>query len=388
MKKIRVLVLAVVLVLMSCPMSFTVQAAERSINVYNWAEYISDGAEDTLDVNAEFERRTGIKVNYTNYATNEDLYAKLKSGGSNYDIVIPSDYMIERLIDEGYLQKINFDNIPNYKYISERYKDMYFDPKNEYSVPYTVGMVGLIYNKEYVAEDPTSWEVMWDGRYTNNILMFESSRDAFAIAQFILGQDLNTENPDDWYAAAEKLKEQKPVLQSYVSDEIYNKLEGESAYIGAYYAGDYLSMADNNPNLAFVYPEEGTNFFVDSMCIPTSSQNKELAEMYINFMLEPDIAKANAEYICYATPHTGVLSMDDYEYKDNEILYPDDETLANTQYFHNLSPKTLQLMTELWEEVKLDNTSNTSMYIGFAVLGAATLAAIIYRAIRKKIREI
>ena len=387
MKKIKALVLALFLVVMSCPMTFSVQAEERSINVYNWGEYISDGAEGTLDVNAEFEKRTGIKVNYTNYATNEDLYAMLKSGGSNYDVIIPSDYMIERLIEEGYLQKIDYSNIPNYKYIDERYKGLYFDQNDEYSVPYTVGMVGLIYNKKYV-ETPDSWEVMWDKKYTNNILMFESSRDAFAIAQFILGLDLNTEDPDEWRLAAEKLKEQKSVLPTYVSDEIYNKLENEEAYIGAYYAGDYLSMADNNPNLGFVYPKEGTNFFVDSMCIPTTSQNKDLAEMYINFMLEPEIAKANAEYICYATPHTGVLAMDDYEYKDNEILYPDEATLDNTQCFHNLSRDTLQLMTELWETVKFYDDDNTSMYIGFAVLGACALAAIIYRAIRRKIRAI
>lgn len=386
MKKIFYLFISLSLIFSST--AIISHAEQKSINVYNWAEYISDGEDDTMDVNAEFEKRTGIKVNYTNYATNEDLYAKLKSGGANYDVIIPSDYMLERLKVEGMLQKINFKNVPNYKYITEEYKNMFYDPTNEYSVPYTVGMVGLIYNKKYVSGTPDSWSLMWDGAYTDKILMFESPRDAFAIAQNLLGIDLNTEDPKEWQKVADKLKEQRNVLQSYVSDEIFNKLESGEAYIGAYYAGDYLSMVEKNPDLGFVYPKEGTNFFVDAMCIPKNAEHKDYAEMYINFMLEPDVAKANAEYICYATPNTAVMEMDDYEYKDNEIIYPNARVRKNTQYFHNLSPETLQLMSDLWEEVKIDNSENKGLYIRFAVVGVIALAVIIYRLIKKKIRAI
>ena len=237
------------------------------LNVYNWGEYISDGSEDTLNVNAYFEELTGIKVNYTNFDSNEDMYAKLKSGGANYDVVIPSDYMIARLKEEGMLEKLDFDNIPNYKYISEEYKSLYFDEKDEYSVPYCVGYVALIYNTNLVEEKPDSWEALWDERYAGNILMFNNPRDAFAIAQLILGQNLNTQDPADWALAYDKLLEQKPVVRSYVMDEIYNIMESGAAALAPYYVGDFLTMYDNNPDLAVAYPKEGANIFVDSIAI-------------------------------------------------------------------------------------------------------------------------
>lgn len=323
----------------------------QEINVYNWGEYISDGAEDTMDVVAEFEALTGIKVNYTTYASNEDLYAKLKSGGASYDVIIPSDYMIARLIKEGLVQKLDFNNIPNYSYISDEYKNLYFDPENAYSVPYTGGMVGLIYNTTMVQGTPDSWNIMWDATYEGQILTFNNPRDAFGIAQYLLGQSVNTANEADWRAAADKLIAQKPMIQSYVMDEVFDAMERGEAAIAAYYAGDFLTMADVNPDLAFVYPKEGTNIFVDSMCIPTNAKNKEAAEMFINYMCDPDVALANAEYLCYLCPNTAVLEDERYSLKGNPVLYPSQEVKA--EYFHDLDQTTLDLMTRLWEEVKL-----------------------------------
>lgn len=321
------------------------------INVYNWGEYISDGSEDTLNVIQAFEDLTGIQVNYTMYDSNEDMYAKMKSGGASYDVVFPSDYMIARMIEEGMLQTIDFANVPNYSYISEDFKDLYFDPDNAYSVPYTGGMVGLIYNTTMVEGTPDSWEIMWDEAYSGQILMFNNPRDAFGIAQFLLGQSVNTTDAAQWQAAADKLIAQKPVVQSYVMDEVFDKMESGEAAIAAYYGGDYLTMADINPDLAFVYPKEGTNIFVDSMCIPANANNKAAAELFINFMCEPEIALVNAEYLCYLCPHTAVLEDERYTLRGNEVLYPQQE--VKTEYFYNLDRDTQDLLSRLWEQVKL-----------------------------------
>ena len=394
-KKLLAVFFSMSVIALSCSASFSVAAKQidaaklrgTEINVYNWGEYISDGSEGTLDVNKEFEKETGIKINYTTYDSNENMYNKIKGGGANYDIIIPSDYMIERMINEELLEKINFDNIPNYSNILPEYKNLYFDPNNEYSVPYNVGMVGLVYNTKMVKETPDSWSIMWDEQYKGQILMFNNSRDAFAIAQFLCGVDLNTNNSEDWEKAYEKLKEQKPLVQSYVMDDVFNKMEGGEAAIAAYYAGDCILMADNNPDLAFVYPKEGTNIFVDSICIPKGCQNKEAAELYINFLLREDIALANAEYLCYATPNKAVLENEDYSLRDNEMLYPDKEHTPPTEYFHNLDPEVLMLMTTLWDNLKIEGNNDRSVYIGLISFAAVSVAYFIYRTVRKKKRE-
>lgn len=323
------------------------------LNVYNWGEYMSDGSDDTLNVNEEFEKLTGIKVNYAEYDSNESMYTKLKNGGAAYDIVIPSDYMIQRLIAENLVQKIDVTSLQNYSYIAEEYKNLYFDPNNEYSVPYSVGLVGLIYNTKMVEGTPDSWSVMWDEQYKGNILNFNNSRDAFGVAQYLLGQDVNTTDVADWQAALQKLKEQKPLIQAYVMDEIFNKMEAGNAAIAPYYAGDFLTMQEVNPDLSFVYPKEGTNIFVDSVCVPSSCDNLEAAMMYIDFLLEPVVALANAELICYASPNTSVVNNKDYSLRGNEYLYPETEIIKNAQYFQNLDPKTLKLLNDLWSELKL-----------------------------------
>lgn len=324
-----------------------------TLNVFNWGEYISDGTDGSMDINEVFTELTGIKINYLFYDSNETMYAKLKSGGVSYDIIIPSDYMIQRLISEDMLEKLDFSQLDNYKNISDEYKNLYFDPNNEYSVPYSVGMVGMIYNETMVDEELDSWSAMWDEKYKNNVLTFNNPRDAFGIAQFYLGQDINSTNKADWDKAAEKLKEQKPILQSYVMDEVFDKMEGEEAAIAPYYAGDYLSMAANNENLKFVYPKEGTNIFVDSICVPKGAQNFDAAMLYINFLLEAQIALQNAEYIYYATPNAAVLELDEYSLKDNEYLYPAEDQKPKTEYFHDLDPEIRSYYEKLWEEVKL-----------------------------------
>ena len=333
--------------------TYTKEFAGTTIYVYNWGEYISDGSDDSVDVNKEFEKLTGIKVNYATFESNETMYSQLKSGGVTYDIVIPSDYMIQRLISEDMLKSFDVTELSNYHYIRDDYKNLYFDPKNTYSVPYNVGMVGMIYNTALIDEPEKSWKVLWDEKYKDMSLMFSNPRDAFMIAQMILGQDLNTTNKADWDAAAELLKKQKKNLQSYVMDEVYGKMETGEAAIAPYYAGDFLTMYDTNEDLAFFYPQEGTNIFVDSVCIPSSSQNTEAAKLYINFLLEPEIALANAEYIGYASPNTAVIDNPDYCYYQNEILYPPDDLVENRQYYHNIDSEIRRYYENLWIDVKL-----------------------------------
>ena len=358
-----------------------------TLNVYNWGEYISDGSDDTLDVNAEFEKRYGITVIYSNYESNENMYNKLSSGGANYDVIIPSDYMIARLVEEDMLEELDFSNIPNYKYIVDKYKDLYYDPENKFSVPYTVGMVGLIYNTTMVEGEPDSWGALWDERYKGNILMFNNPRDAFGIAQFYLGQSVNTKSVEDWNKAIDALKAQNHLVSSYVMDEVFNKMERGDAALAPYYAGDFLTMYDVNPDLAFVYPKEGVNFFVDAMCIPKNAQNKEAAELYINFMLEEDIAVANANYICYASPHELVLESDDYDLKGDPVLYPTEEDVPKTEMFENLDYETQNYMTMLWNELKIEGNSNMDAYIGLSVTAVLIVAYATYRFIKKKRRE-
>jgi len=324
-----------------------------TLNVYNWGEYISDGSDGSVDINAEFTKLTGININYTNFTSNEDMYNKIVNGGVSYDIIIPSDYMVEKLIKENLVVKLDFNNIPNYKYIADEYKDLYFDPENAYSVPYSVGMVGLIYNTAVVDEHPDSWSALWNEKYDGEILMFNNPRDAFGIAQFLTGININSESAADWEKAKEKLSQQKPLVKSYVMDEIFNKMESGAAALAPYYAGDYFSMYENNPDLAFVYPKEGTNIFVDSVCIPSSTKNKEAAELYINFLMDPNVALQNAYMICYASPNTAVVENPDYALYQNEILYPAEEDKPKTEYFHNMEESIRTYYEKLWEEILL-----------------------------------
>ena len=340
-----------------------------TLNVYNWGEYISDGSDDTLDTIKAFEEYyyetygVKVKVNYTTYASNEDMFAKLSSGAVSFDVVIPSDYMIARMRENDMLLPLDFDNIPNYQYINEGFHGLYYDPDDMYSVPYTYGVIGVIYDANRVdEEDAHGWELMWNDKYKGDILQFNNSRDAFATAQYMLGLNVNSDDHSEWEQALAKLKEQRPLVKSYVMDEIYNMMESGEAAIGAYYAGDYFTMLDaeaDDVDLRFYYPER-TNYFIDAMCIPSCCQNKELAEIFINYMLSAEPAIANAEYIYYASPNS--LVYEDEGYQEDlgeeamEILYPEIEdfsALYNEYAYRNLDSDMLDFVNTLWETLKI-----------------------------------
>ena len=329
------------------------------LNVYNWGLNIADGSNNGPDVVSEFENLTGIQVNYTTYDTNESLYAKLKSGGASYDVIVPSDYMIGKMISEGMLDPLNKDNIPNLAKIGEQYKGLPYDPNDQYSVPYTWGVVGLVYNKTMVEETPDSWDALWDPRYTKSVLMFNNSRDAFAIAARRMGKSLNPENLEDVAEIAEELKKQKSVVQAWVMDEIFDKMEGGEAALAPYYAGDSLIMLEENPDLGFVIPKEGTNYFVDAMCIPSGSQHKEAAEMFINFMCETSVGLANCEFTGYSTPIMEVWENLDEERKNSPIAYPSAEVLENTEVFEALPTEVNAAMDRAWSDIKSYSESGT-----------------------------
>lgn len=394
MKKILAVALTVLALL-----SLTACGGEETacLNVYNWGEYISDGSEGTLDVNREFEeyyfKKHGkkLKVNYTTYASNEDMYNKVRSGGVSYDLIIPSDYMIERMINEGLLLKLDFSNIPNYKYIDEQYKYAFYDKTSEYSVPYQCGYVGIIYNTSIIEETPVDWELLWDEKYAGQILQFNNPRDAFGTAMYSMGIDVNTKDEALWQKAKDALSKEKPLIQSYVMDEVFNKMKNSSAAAAPYYAGDFLTMYQDNPNLAFYYPESGTNIFVDAMCIPTCAKNKEIAEEYINFMLSEEIGVANAEYTWYTSPNLLVAQNEDYiadmqEAHENavEILYPEG---VKSSYFETLDTQTQELLNSLWEELKIDNAVEPWVYIFSGGIVAFVLLLILFGYIRKRINE-
>lgn len=360
---------------------------EITLNVANWGEYMSINDDEMTDVNELFEALTGVTVNYKTYASNETLYSKLLSGGATYDIVIPSDYMISKMINEGMLEKLDFDNIPNLKNIMGGFLNPQYDPTNEYSVPYLWGMVCIIYNTTMVDEEITSWKTLWDEKYAGNILMFNNPRDAFGIAQAYLGYSLNTEDREQLDRCAELLREQKEIVQGYVMDEIFDKMEGGSAAVAPYYVGDAVTMCDDNPDLEFVIPEEGTNWFVDAICIPTASdpENKEVAEAYINFLCEAEIALANCDYVGYSTPNQAAFELLDDDAKEDERRYPSDEFLIeNTEVFVNLSDDANAYMQELWTQLKVDNSNVWFVPIFLVCLIAATIFVNVRRARKKK----
>lgn len=336
MKKILCVFLSAVLVGSTAVVLTGCGEKKEEINVFNWGEYISNGEDGALDTIAEFEERYNVKVNYTNYESNEEMYNLLKESNSSYDVIIPSDYMISKLIEEDMLEKLNFDNIPNFKNIMEDYKTTDFDPNGEYSVPYSWGVVALAYNKTMVTEKPKSFDVLWNEKYSGNILMFNNSRDAMAIAMKLKGITPTTVTTNDIDVASAYLKEQKPLLKKYVMDQVFTEMETDQAALAPYYAGDVAIMMSNNENLDYALPEEGSNLFIDSMCIPKSTQNKELAEKFINYMLEAEVAKANAEYIGYSTPNQAAYDILDEETKNNELIYPPKEYLDKCYTFSNL----------------------------------------------------
>lgn len=380
-----------------------------TLNVYNWGEYISDGAFGSLDTNKAFEEYyfnkygVNVTVNYSTYATNEDMYSKLKNSAVSYDIVIPSDYMIQKMIEEDMLLSFNVaEEIANFEHIDELFKNPYYDPTGSYSVPYTYGMLGVIYNTNLVDEEDVaeeSWALLWNEKYSGKILQFNNPRDAFASAMYFKGIDVNSTNTSDWDMALEILKKQKPLVQGYVNDEIFNKMTTASAAIAPYFVGDYITMAEQEEALAFYYPKEGVNYFVDAMCIPKTSKQPELAKEYISFMLSEDAAVANAEYIGYASPNNQVRNNEDYiDYMGEEVielLYGTTPAQINASYnekfgtacYKSFSPEIQNHVNTLWESLKTENSTELWVHIVAIGIVIAVLAIAIYSTYVKKKRS-
>lgn len=331
-------------------------AGKITLNVYNWGQYIADGSDGSLDIIAAFEERyPNIHVNYSTYDSNEVMYTKLASGGITVDVIIPSDYMVARLIEEDMLLPLNFDNIPNYQYIDETFRNTAYDPENKYSVPYTWGTVGIIYNSKYVDEaDLTGWGLLWNKKYADKILMFDNSRDAFGIASYLLGCSVNTTDEEELRKCAAALAEQKPLVQQYVMDQIYDLMENEEAWIAPYYVGDYVAMAENNPDLGFFLPkDEGFNLFVDAMCIPKCAREKEAAELFINFLCDPEIAAANMDWVGYSVPLSAAKEYMDPEIVTDPVAYPSDEVISHGSSYSYLRPSVTRFVETLFLEVRI-----------------------------------
>ena len=355
MKKMIALFLCMVLTLGCFAGVASAKGDKVTLYVYNWGQYIAEGDDDSIDVIAAFEEAyPNIKVKYSTYDSNESMYAKLSGGGITVDVIIPSDYMIGRMRQEGMLQELNYDNIPNAQYIDPSFRGMAYDPEDKYSVPYTWGTVGIIYNTKYVDEaDVTGWELLWNEKYADKILMFDNSRDAFGIAEYLLGYDVNTTDEAELKACADKLAEQKPVVQQYVMDQIFDAMENEEAWIAPYYAGDYLTMVEENEDLAFYRPaHQGYNVFIDAMCIPTCAQEKEAAELFINFMCSPEISAANLDFIGYSVPASESKQYMDEEVVNDPVSYPDAEELRNATSFDYLPEEVSRKMESLFMAVR------------------------------------
>ena len=330
---------------------------QRVVNVCSWGEYIDES------LIGEFEAQTGIHVNYQTAESNETLYSLLQTGGADFDVIVPSDYMIGRLIDEGMLAELDYSAIPNYDLIDPQYKSLSFDPENKYTVPYSWGTVGIIYNTKMVDEPITSWGAMFDEKYAGQVLMINNSRDALMAALCYLGYDINTTDEGQLTEAFELVKnaKDKGVYQAFVMDEVFGKMEGGNAAITMYYAGDYLTMLENNEDLAFVIPEEGSNWFVDAMCVLKSSQHKDEAYEWINFIASTDSNLANMDYIWYASPNAEALAEYPAYYEEqygepldeeiyNIMAIPDEER-ERCEIYVNLPQETLKFYDKLWTQL-------------------------------------
>lgn len=324
--------------------------ANGEVIVYNWGEYIDP---EVLEL---FENETGIKVVYDEFETNETMYPKIEAGASQYDLICPSDYMIDKMIQNGLLAELNFDNIPNAKqYIGDEYYEQSkeFDPENKYSIPYCWGTVGILYNKTMVSEPITSWDVLWDSQYENNILMQDSVRDAFMVALKRNGNSMNSTDAAELTAAKDALIEQKPLVQAYVIDQVRDKMIGNEAAIGVIYSGEAIYTQRENPDLVYVIPEEGTNLWIDSWVMLKDAPNKENAEKFLDFLCRPEIALMNFEYITYSTPNTGAREMiEDEAIKNSPIAFPDLSQYNNIETFQYLGEDFDEKLNELWKQVK------------------------------------
>ncbi len=354
--------------------------SDVTINVCNWGEFISDGSDGSLNVNEEFTKQTGIKVNYTTFQSNEALFAKLKNKNIRYDVIFPSEYMVAKLIKNNMLKKLDYSHIPNAKLVDPSLKNQNYDSENEYSIPYAFGIVSLIYNKKFVKEDPKNidWDILWNKKYKNKILMFDNPRDALAIAQIKLGYGLNSTEEEVWKSAYNELKKQKELVQGYVMDQISDKMVNEEAFIAPYYLGDALKLREKNKNLGVVIPKSGTNKFLDLMCIPENANHPREALEYINFLCSPKISKANCEHIQYFSPIGGLNNIDRVENVENlsKIFEKD-----FTKIFTDLPEDINVLLKDLWINLKIEDKNN---FVEICVIFGAVLLLIFLSIFRKR----
>ncbi len=333
------------------PAKQTSSKGSGKVVVYNWGEYIDP------DVLKEFEKETGIKVVYEEFETNEIMYPKVESGAAAYDLICPSDYMIAKMLENDMLQPINFDHIPNYKNIDETYieESKGFDPENKYSIPYCWGTVGILYNKSMIEEGDVvdSWEILWDKKYKDNILMQDSVRDAFMVTEKLLGYDINTVKEDELKKCTKKLIEQKPLVQAYVVDQVRDKMIGGEAALGVIYSGEAIYTQRENEDLDYVIPKEGSNVWIDSWVIPKNAENVENAEKFLDFLCRGDIALKNFEYITYSTPNKAARELiEDDEIRNSTIAFPTAEMLKDCDVFTNIGEDGDALYAKYWDKVK------------------------------------
>lgn len=340
MKKIFILLLLVSIVFLS-----SCGEDKEELHVYNWGDYIDETVFD------EFEKEYDVNVIYETFPTNEEMYVKIKQGGTSYDVAFPSDYMIEKMIKEDLLYKIDMNNITNYKNIDDRFKNLEFDPNNEYSVPYMWGTMGILYNKDMVEQKVDSWDILWNDKYKDEILMIDSQRDSFAVALKKLGYSLNSTDVQQLEKAKQELIKQKDLVLAYVGDEGKDMMVREEAALSVQWSGDAIYLMEENENLDYVVPKEGSNLWYDNMVIPKTSENKELAEKFIDFMTRKDIALKNTEYIGYSTPNKEAKQELPQELQKSEIAYPTEDQVKNSEVF--LDPgEFLKVYDKLWTEVK------------------------------------
>ena len=339
MKKI-LLFLLTIMVLTSCS-----KDESNVLYVYNWGEYIEPALLD------KFEKETGIKVIYDTFEQNEDMYMKVKEGGSNYDVVVPSDYMAEKMIKQGMLEKIDYSKIPNFKYIDQRFRNLDYDPKNEYTVPYMWGTVGILYNKNKVKEKVDSWNILWDEKYKDNIIMMNSTRDTLGVALKRLGYSMNSRNDAELEKAKQSLIKQKDLVLAYLVDETKTQMVNEEADLAVMYSGDAIVSKGENENLEYVIPKEGSNLWFDTLAILKNAKNKENAEKFINFMTNPENAQLNAEYIGYSLPSTQARKLLDKEIQEDQTAYPDLSKHKNMEIFKDPSDF-VEKYDDIWADIK------------------------------------
>ena len=357
MKRMLSILLAAVLVstalcLAGCQGGTTENKDKGEVNVFNWGEYMALGDDGLMNVLEEFEKETGIKVNYTTYETNEELYNMLKQSNVSYDVIVPSEYMISKLIKENMLLELNYNNIPNFQYINDRFKKLPCDPESKYTVCYQWGVTAMVYDKTKVKNTPTDWDALWDKDLSGQILMFNNSRDAMAIAMQQCGITPSTFTKEDVDKAAEKLQEQKPLLKKYVMDQVFNEMEGGQSAIAPYYAGDIEMMMEENEDLDYCLPASGSNLFYDALCIPSCSKNKENAEAFINFMQKPEVAADNFKFLRYGTPNDKAVELLSDDLKGSELSFPSEEYLNKCYVFSDIDDDVYSYMQEKFVEVQ------------------------------------